>query len=76
MPQIALWKSVRFLRENWCPRVDSNRGPLPYQGSALPLSYVGELGLAEQASIGRGDTAIGFARVQAVQLAAGARRDW
>jgi hypothetical protein len=25
----------------WSPHPDLNRGPLPYQGSALPLSYVG-----------------------------------
>ena len=25
----------------WCPRVELNHWPLPYQGSALPLSYVG-----------------------------------
>ena len=25
----------------WCPQKDSNFRPLPYQGSALPLSYVG-----------------------------------
>ena len=27
--------------DGWCPHKDSNFGPLPYQGSALPLSYVG-----------------------------------
>jgi hypothetical protein len=27
--------------ELWSPHPDLNRGPLPYQGSALPLSYVG-----------------------------------
>ena len=26
---------------DWSPHPGSNRGPLPYQGSALPLSYVG-----------------------------------
>ena len=25
----------------WCPDPDSNRGQLPLQGSALPLSYLG-----------------------------------
>ena len=35
-----------FLRQtlpviDWSPHPDLNRGPLPYQGSALPLSYVG-----------------------------------
>ena len=28
---------------SWSPHPDLNRGPLPYQGSALPLSYVGEI---------------------------------
>ena len=28
---------------SWSPHPDLNRGPLPYQGSALPLSYVGKL---------------------------------
>ena len=27
----------------WCPWADLNCRPLPYQGSALPLSYMGEL---------------------------------
>ena len=27
----------------WSPHPDLNRGPLPYQGSALPLSYVGRI---------------------------------
>src|SRR5690606_21677592 len=27
---------------DWSPHPDLNRGPLPYQGSALPLSYVGK----------------------------------
>jgi hypothetical protein len=27
---------------SWSPHPDLNRGPLPYQGSALPLSYVGK----------------------------------
>ncbi len=26
----------------WCPDPDSNRGQLPLQGSALPLSYLGK----------------------------------
>ena len=25
----------------WCPQLESNQRPLPYQGRALPLSYVG-----------------------------------
>ena len=29
---------------SWCCRRDLNSGPLPYQGSALPLSYGSELG--------------------------------
>src|SRR5690606_25076231 len=28
--------------ETWCHRRDSNPGPQPYQGCALPLSYGGE----------------------------------
>ena len=28
-------------KREWCPQKDSNFRPLPYQGSALPLSYVG-----------------------------------
>ena len=31
------WCSLFF----WCPDPDSNRGQLPLQGSALPLSYLG-----------------------------------
>jgi hypothetical protein len=31
----------RYRPYNWSPHPDLNRGPLPYQGSALPLSYVG-----------------------------------
>ena len=30
-----------FVEKEWCRRVESNRRPLPYQGSALPLSYCG-----------------------------------
>ena len=30
-----------FFPAAWSPHPDLNRGPLPYQGSALPLSYVG-----------------------------------
>ena len=34
---------INFLNMNlkWCPRRELNSWPLPYQGSALPLSYVG-----------------------------------
>jgi hypothetical protein len=32
---------ISFLSPTWSPHPDLNRGPLPYQGSALPLSYVG-----------------------------------
>ena len=42
------WYSFSQLKINhstysvfWSPHPDLNRGPLPYQGSALPLSYVG-----------------------------------
>ncbi len=28
-----------FMAQNWCCRRDLNSRPLPYQGSALPLSY-------------------------------------
>jgi hypothetical protein len=28
----------------WSPQLESNQRPLPYQGSALPLSYVGLFG--------------------------------
>ena len=35
----------------WCPQKDSNFRPLPYQGSALPLSYVGFAGRAQHAIV-------------------------
>ena len=35
-------KSLDFLEGCWCHRRDSNPGPQPYQGCALPLSYRGE----------------------------------
>ena len=33
--------TIVIARSGWSPHPDLNRGPLPYQGSALPLSYVG-----------------------------------
>jgi hypothetical protein len=33
--------TLNFTGRDWSPHPDLNRGPLPYQGSALPLSYVG-----------------------------------
>ncbi len=47
--------------------MELNHGPLPYQGSALPLSYVGEEGRRRAGRISRGDTAIAAQRVQAAQ---------
>ncbi len=32
----------RYALDRWCPWRGSNTRPLPYQGSALPLSYKGE----------------------------------
>ena len=39
--------SLRVLQPTWSPHPDLNRGPLPYQGSALPLSYVGDFQLSK-----------------------------
>src|SRR3569623_18193 len=39
-------KNVQFLRSTqkpWCPWRESDPRPLPYQGSALPLSHKGEI---------------------------------
>jgi hypothetical protein len=36
---------------NWCPWRESDPRPLPYQGSALPLSHKGELAGIEPASL-------------------------
>src|SRR3546814_3616666 len=35
----ACWVVLECRKEEWCCRGGSNSGPLPYQGSALPLSY-------------------------------------
>lgn len=37
-----LRKPSGLVLRNWCHRSDSNRGPFPYQGNALPLCYGGE----------------------------------
>src|SRR5690625_430149 len=34
-------------RGRWCPWCESNARPLPYQGSALPLSHMGLTGAGE-----------------------------
>ena len=35
-------RSTGTRRYHWSPRADLNRWPLPYHGSALPLSYMGK----------------------------------
>ena len=34
---------TRLNKKGWCPWADLNCRPLPYQGSALPLSYMGRI---------------------------------
>ena len=46
-------KSLDFLEGCWCHRRDSNPGPQPYQGCALPLSYRGEWRGAAIANVAR-----------------------
>src|ERR1035437_5231523 len=38
-PPLPAPRSVKNYRGNWCCCRDSNSGPLPYQGTAPPLSY-------------------------------------
>src|SRR3546814_2377844 len=42
----ACWVVLECRKEEWCCRGGSNSGPLPYQGSALPLSYGSNWGWA------------------------------
>ena len=44
-----------ILSATWSPHPDLNRGPLPYQGSALPLSYVGFVPADPLPLVGAGD---------------------
>ncbi len=39
MDPISTLEKLDFSGNFWCCRRDSNSRPLPYQGSALPLSY-------------------------------------
>ena len=41
MTLVEFFKQQTLSITDWSPHPDLNRGPLPYQGSALPLSYVG-----------------------------------
>lgn len=42
-PQISTSKTLKFYvtQPSWCPWRESDPRPLPYQGSALPLSHMG-----------------------------------
>ena len=50
---------------SWCCRRDLNSRPLPYQGSALPLSYSSIRPRFEYAAAGEGPIAIACGRAQA-----------
>jgi hypothetical protein len=39
---IFLKKLLFTLTKSWCPWRESDPRPLPYQGSALPLSHMGD----------------------------------
>ena len=49
-PMLIRWLSpaVKQERGDWCPWRESDPRPLPYQGSALPLSHMGNLCAKEE----------------------------